>query len=159
MNQATTRIAAGVIAILLASNLSDAHAQSTASGSTTPTMGQFFSNLNPMNWQMPQMKMPDFRSMLPGQEEKTRIIQKKDGLMNDVKTTASNSWQKTKEVLDPKKLNPMNLFPASPTPTTTSGTQQPGFFSSLFAPGKPVQQEPQEIATVGDFLAQPKLDR
>ena len=100
--------------------------------------------LNPANW-----KMPDFKSILPGQDEKTRIKKKKDGLMTEMTTTASNSWTKTKEVLDPQKLNPARMFSASnKTNSTREEPAKPGFFRSLFTPDPPEKKD----LTVTDFL-------
>jgi hypothetical protein len=100
-------------------------------------------NMNPANWTMPQWKMPNFRSILPGQEEKTRVVKKKDGLLSETKAVATNSWNKTKEVMDPQKLNPARLFrPASSTtPSKSSEPEQPGFFSRLFTPA-PEESKP-----------------
>ena len=110
--------------------------------------------LNPMNWRMPQWKMPNFRAMLPGQDEKARIKKKKDSLLDEVTKTASNSWSRTKAALNPQKLNPVNFFPASartPAPSRQPESK-PGFFRSLFAPPPP-DNDP---ATVTDFLRQPR---
>lgn len=102
--------------------------------------------LNPANW-----TMPDFRSLLPGQDEKARIKKKKDGLFTEVSETASNSWTKTKEMFNPQKLNPARMFPASArTPSSNEAANKPGFFQSLFAP-KPAEKE---VSTVNDFLRQ-----
>lgn len=107
---------------------------------------------NPLNWKMPKFeapKMPSFSSMLPGQEDKQRITKKKDNLFTDVGKTARSSWAKTKEVFNPAKLNPANLFkPASPAPPSTS--KEPGFFSSLFSTSEP----PDRIGDVNEFLRQ-----
>ncbi|TWU59285.1 hypothetical protein Poly51_20720 [Rubripirellula tenax] len=109
-------------------------------------MAGMFSNLNPANW-----KMPNFKSMLPGQEEKARIVEKKDGLFAEVKKSASTSWAKTKEVFNPQKLNPVNFFPASSRTESIDEEPKPGFFRSLFTPAP--AQEPQ-TETVQDFLKQ-----
>jgi len=152
MNRMKISTAACGVALIVGSFCSSAAAQSPApnSGEAAPaSIGQFMSNLNPMNW-----KMPSFKGMLPGQEDKTRIVKKKDGLVSDVKDTASKSWQKTKEIFDPSRLSPANLFVAK-EPETTTEKKTPGFFGSLFAP----QDEPEQIATATDFLALPKIDR
>ncbi|WP_442505972.1 hypothetical protein SH528x_004791 [Novipirellula sp. SH528] len=146
MNQATTKIAASMIAIVLAFNISTAKAQSPASDSVMPTMGEFVSGLNPMNW-----KMPNFKSMLPGQDDTVRIKQKKDGLVSDVTQTASRSWQKTKEVLNPRRL--------LPAPSATPKDDSPGFFASMFGAKSAAETETDKVATVSDFLAQPKMTR
>jgi hypothetical protein len=44
---------------------------------------------NPLNWRMPQWKMPKFSGILPAKEETMRIKKKKDGLFDDVSQTAS----------------------------------------------------------------------
>ncbi|MGB7324363.1 MAG: hypothetical protein WBD31_05790 [Rubripirellula sp.] len=111
----------------------------------SPTAGMF-SNLNPANW-----KMPDFKAMLPGQDEKARIVEKKDGLFSEVKKSASNSWAKTKAVFNPQKLNPVNFLPASSRTETTGEEAKPGFFRSLFMPA-PIEEPRTE--TVQDFLKQ-----
>ncbi|TWU21023.1 hypothetical protein Pla52o_40550 [Novipirellula galeiformis] len=151
MNQATTRIAVCVIAFVLAFQLDAAKAESPASTSPTPTMGEFFSGLNPMNW-----KMPNFKSVLPGQDETARIKEKKDGLVSDVSATASRSWQRTKEVLDPRRLSPSNWLPAQ---SESPQSESPGFFSSLFGGKAEAEADSERVATVGDFLAQPKITR
>jgi hypothetical protein len=115
-------------------------------------MAQIASGLNPLNWRMPQWKMPNFRRLLPGNEEKARIKNKKDGLFDEVGKTASNSWNKTKTALDPQKLNPANFFTASArTPSAPKAKEKPGFFRSLFAPEPEVEKS---NATVTDFLRQ-----
>ena len=102
--------------------------------------------LNPANW-----KMPSFQTFMPGADEKARITKKKDGLFQEVGQTVSNSWNRTKEVFNPQKLNPTNFFTASSkTPSTTSSESKPGFFSSLFSP----QPAADESGTVTDFLRQ-----
>ncbi|TWU44987.1 hypothetical protein Q31b_01580 [Novipirellula aureliae] len=148
MNRMKNITAALGVAFSIALCCSSVEAQTPAETSAPASIGQFMSNLNPMNW-----KMPSFKSMLPGQEDKTRIIKKKDGLVSDVKDTASKSWQKTKEIFDPSRLSPANLFVAK-EPATTE-TKTPGFFGSLFAP----QEEAEQIATATDFLALPKIER
>ena len=113
--------------------------------SPTP-MQRIAHGLNPVNW-----RMPDFRSLLPGQEEKTRIKKKKDGLFTEVSETASNSWTKTKEMFNPQKLNPARMFPASSrTPSNKEAADKPGFFQWLFTPEPPEK----EVSTVNDFLRQ-----
>ncbi|GAA4470089.1 hypothetical protein [Novipirellula rosea] len=147
MNQATTKIAVSVIALVLAFNINTAKAQSPSSDSSMPTMGEFMSGLNPMNW-----KMPNFKSLLPGQDETARIKQKKEGLVSEVTQSASRSWQRTKEVLDPRRL--------MPAPSTTPKDDSPGFFASMFGGAKSAEEiEAERVATVSDFLAQPKLNR
>ncbi|TWU31571.1 hypothetical protein [Novipirellula artificiosorum] len=154
MNKATTALASCVIAFGLMSPCKQAMAESPT-GTSPPTFGEFASGLNPMNWKMPQWKMPSLKSMLPGQDDKTRIVKKKDGLVSDVKQTASKSWQKTKEIFDPSRLSPSNLFVQKEDPA--SKPDSPGFFGSLFGPREPAETE--RIATANEFLAQPRVDR
>ena len=118
-----------------------------------PTIGQMAAGLNPMNWRMPQWKMPNFRQMLPGADEKARIKKKKEGLFDEVTKTASNSWMKTKEMLNPQKLNPVRFMPASSRTPSPGNAQEskPGFFRSLWSPAPPVERD---NATVTDFLRQ-----
>ncbi|MCG8650909.1 MAG: hypothetical protein MI861_13810 [Pirellulales bacterium] len=119
-------------------------------------VGRMVDTLNPANWKMPSMKMPKFSSILPARDEKARIKKKKDSLMDEVTQTASNSWRKTKETLNPKKLNPVRFFSASAkTPSTKTRDKKPGFLGSLFQP-KP--QPAAQDQTVTDFLglAKPK---
>ncbi|QDT03135.1 hypothetical protein K227x_15160 [Rubripirellula lacrimiformis] len=110
-------------------------------------MAGMFSGLNPANW-----TMPNFKEMLPGQQEKARIVEKKDGLFTEVKQTATRSWTKTKEIFNPQKLNPVNYLPASSkTPSSSTEETKPGFFRSLFMPAEPVAEP---TPTVQDFLKQ-----
>ena len=143
------------LTMVLCADLSIATAQETATAQKEEpiTIGQMASGLNPMNWKMPQWKMPNFRGMLPAQEEKARIKKKKDGLLSEVTQTASNSWSRTKDALNPQKLNPANFFTASARTPSTSEKEEtkPNFFSSLFTPA----EEPADSnATVTDFLRQ-----
>jgi len=114
--------------------------------------GQMISNLNPANWKMP--KMPSFRGLLPKAEEKKKIKKKKDGLVDEVSKTASRSWSRTKRALNPRKLNPANFFTASSRSPSkpASGSKEPGFFRSLFAPYPPVATN----KTTNGFLSQPR---
>jgi len=138
-------IIGAALTLLLFADLSTATAQTKT---TDPTpIGRMVSGLNPMNWQM-----PNFRDMLPAQEEKARIKKKKDGLFDEVTQTASRSWNRTKQVLNPQKLNPVNFFPASARTPSSKQTKkaEPGFFRSLFT----AAEEPNDNATVTDFLRQ-----
>lgn len=109
--------------------------------------------LNPTNWKMPQFfKMPKFSGILPAREEKARIRKKKDSLVDEVSKTASRSWAKTKETLNPKNLNPIRFMPASAKKPSNQKPKEPGFFGSLFAP----DPQPQRPGTVNDFLGQKK---
>ena len=153
ITQRTTLVAL-TLTMLLALDLSTASADTVVEPSP---LGQMASGLNPANWKMPEWKMPSFQQMLPSQDEKARITKKKDGLFSEVGKTASNSWKKTKQALNPQKLNPVRFFQASsrtnvaPKPKST----KPGFFSSLFSPR---QEEPQST-TVSDFLQQSRPNR
>lgn len=110
--------------------------------------GGFAKGLNPMNWKMPEFKMPSFKTMMPGAQEQDRIIEKKDGLMSEIGKSASNSWQRTK-----KSLNPMNVLPiGNKSNVQTMEKKEPGFFSRFFSP--PAKKG--DSGTMTDFL---KLDR
>ena len=151
MKLMTKHIAIGAaLMLLLCADQSTAVAQTKT---TDPTpIGQMAAGLNPMNWKMPEWKLPNFRELLPAQEEKARIKKKKDGLVDEVTQTASRSWNRTKRALDPQKLNPANFFTASarmPSKTPPKKSE-PGFFRSLFSPAPPADQN----ATVTDFLRQ-----
>ena len=111
--------------------------------------------LNPANWTMPKVNMPSmpsFKKMLPGQEEKRQIIQKKDGLVEEVSKSASNSWNKTKDALNPMKLASWRPFGGEETSPQAPAEKSPGFFSTLFQ--GPVVEE--QRSTANDFL---KLSR
>lgn len=113
--------------------------------------------LNPMNWKMPELKMPSFKSILPGAEEKTRIKKKKDGLFSEVTQSATNSWNRTKEVFNPQKLNPTRFFTASSkTQSKNTGQTKPNFFQSLLSPAQPEVNEP---SSVTDFLRQDRIEQ
>ena len=121
--------------------------QAPATFGETP-MGRVVHGLNPMNWKMP--KVPTFQQVMPSKEDKTRITKKKNNLMTDMKQTASKSWNKTKDVLNPKRLLPTNLFAAKPEATQPQrDVKQVGFFESLLRP-----QPPQKTDSVNDFLKQ-----
>ena len=154
MNTTAIRITAGAAALslFLMADLPNARAGTVVE----PTaMQQIAHGLNPANWRMPQWKMPNFRALLPGNDEKARIKKKKDGLMDEVGATASNSWNKTKRALDPQKLNPVKYLPASSrTPAAKKKEEsKPGFFRSLLSPQPPA---PKPSSTVTDFLRQPR---
>lgn len=123
--------------------------------SSTPTFGEMAAKLNPANWKMPAMKMPKFGDLLPGQDDRTRIVKKKDNLLTDVTDTAKRSWRKTKQTLDPGRLNPMKLF-AGPSATggATAKPKQPGFFQSLFA----APESTERVArTPSEFVGQQRV--
>jgi hypothetical protein len=115
----------------------------SADETVQPTpFGQMINRLNPANW-----KMPNFRSMLPQTEEKARIKKKRESLVDEVGKTASSSWTRTTEALNPARFFTTSAkTPATPNPTA----KKPGFFQSLFAPAVP----PDENATVSGFLKQ-----
>tara|TARA_R110002049_G_scaffold182485_3_gene350398 strand:+ start:12116 stop:12598 length:483 start_codon:yes stop_codon:yes gene_type:complete len=116
--------------------------------------------LNPANWTMPKFEMPKFsapsmpslKSVLPGQDEKQRIVEKKDGLVTEVSKTASSSWTKTKEALNPMKMASWRPFGGDTTDKPEE--KSPGFFASLFQGPEPEEARP---TTVTDFLGQNKL--
>jgi len=119
--------------------------------------GKAASAMNPLNWKMPQLKMPNFKSLLPSKAEQTEINEKKDGLFDQVGKTASNSWSKTKTALSPKNLNPARFFTTSSksaVKTTPVKEKQPGFWSKLLSPWP--EEEPEQT-TVTDFLRQPRV--
>lgn len=130
-----------VVGVLLASTGSIAAEQpGTAAPSTA-------SKLNPMNWKMPSFHMPEF--LVPNNDQE-RIVQRKNTLVGDIKTTASKSWQRTKATFNPARLNPMNMFAGSaPEP---GQKEKPGFFRSLLSPS-PAEPEAR-VATVNEFLNQ-----
>lgn len=107
------------------------------------TQPSLASKLNPMNWKMPEFLVPN--------KDQERIVERKNTLASDIKTTASQSWQRTKTALNPARLNPMNLFATADTDQPAK-KKEPGFFSSMFSPSEP---EPEErVATVNQFLNQ-----
>jgi hypothetical protein len=73
-------------------------------------------------------------------------------LVDEVGKTASGSWSRTKQALNPQRFYPTNFFPASArTPSTPEPTgQQPGFFGWLFSPPVPDVEDP----TTSGFLKQ-----
>ncbi len=120
---------------------------SFAQQSGAPPSSSAPSKLNPMNWKMPSFHMPEF--LVPNDDQE-RIVQRKNTLVGDIKSTSSKSWQRTKAIFNPARLNPMNMF-AGPTPPP-GHQKKPGFFSSLLSPSTP---EPEErVATVNQFLNQ-----
>ena len=165
MTKEMTRVLIAFVAIALLHGTGGYGVQAHADSPTAATnpISNLAGGLNPMNWKMPSFKMPAFKSLLPGQKEKQRIVNKKDGLVNEVTQTASNSWRKTKEVLNPKRLIPTNMF-AGNNNSKPAGTadQTPGFFSSLLNGPKqaaPSAEKEEQVATVSDFLGQPKMTR
>ena len=119
--------------------------------------GKAASAMNPLNWKMPQLKMPNFKSLLPSKAEQTEINEKKDGLFDQVGKTASNSWSKTKTALSPKNLNPARFFTTSSksaVKTMPVQEKEPGFWGKLLSPWP--EEEPEQT-TVTDFLRQPRV--
>ena len=146
--------AAMALAIAMVVVAANVHAQDASSktmakpaaSSSPPAAGGM---LNPANW-----KLPSWRSILPQQEEQQRVVAKKDSLFTEVKTTMSNSWQRTKSVFNPAKLNPMRSIPASSRTPSATPAAKPNFFQSLFSAPEP---EPQKFESVGDFLKQDRI--
>ena len=96
-------IAIASLSLVMFTNLDNVNADTPEESSG---FGQAASAMNPLNWKMPELKMPNFKSLLPSKAEQTQIDEKKDGLFDQVGKTASNSWTKTKTALSPKNLNP-----------------------------------------------------
>ena len=147
----TTRAIALCLAVFIgsAANPRIVSADSPDAGDPFTRMAQ---GLNPANWTMPKFNMPSlpsFKAMLPGQEEKQQIIKKKDGLVDEVSKTASDSWGKTKDALNPMKLAAWKPF-GGDSPPPTSAEKSPGFFSSMFGAPEP-EGKP---TTANDFLKQ-----
>jgi len=117
-------------------------------GSQPGPFGQMMQGLNPANWRMPEFKLPKMSNFLPTPKEKKRVIEKKDGFVDEVSKTAKNSWRRTKET-----LNPMRLMPAGfkqNRQTQPAPKKQGGFFSGLFGP----RESPQKSSTPSEFLKQ-----
>ena len=108
---------------------------------------RMMSGLNPANWNLPKMKMPSIDKFLPTKQEKERVITKKDSLVTEVSQTAKQSWQRTKDTLNPMKLIPAGFKQISTTTPTLPS--EGGFFSRLFSGGQPKQKQ-----TVNDWLKQ-----
>lgn len=116
-------------------------------------IGRAVETINPVNWNWPTFNPPPWKmpQLLPAREDTERIVKKKNSLWDDVSSTTQKSWQKTKEVLHPQNLNPMNWWASPAESTRPNTTESPGFFGSLFQPA----QEPEaRVATVTDFLGQ-----
>jgi hypothetical protein len=151
MKTTTKRITAGAVsvALVLFTSLSTATADELIEPSPIAKVAK---GLNPVNWKMPQWKVPGLKQLLPGGEEKARIKNKKEGLVYEVSKTASNSWNKTKQAFSPKNLNPIRFFSASAKkPSQQKQESKPGFFRSLFTPKPKVENNSD---TVTDFLRQ-----
>ena len=133
---------------------SNSHAQAPGGDGPGP-FGQMMNGLNPANWKLPQMKMPKmqmpkFGQMLPNKQEKQRVIQKKNNLVDEVSQTAKNSWKRTRETLNPMKYLPAG-FKQNRTPKPK--TKQGGFFQGLFGPREPAPKP----ASPSEFLSQEKI--
>ncbi|SMP53492.1 hypothetical protein SAMN06265222_104121 [Neorhodopirellula lusitana] len=137
--------------VLTVAFLSMTHIETASAQDSQPSgFGAVFQKLNPANWKAPSFQMPSF---LVPQEDKTRIVERKDGLVADIKGTASRSWTRTRETLNPARLNPMNLFAGTgDTAGTATGESKPGFFSSLLSP--PATEPAERVASVNEFLGQ-----
>ncbi len=159
MAMPTTRTSLIAVALVVALAAESAPAQESGSFSdrtTSNTLGQtpigrVVCGLNPMNWKMP--KMPTFQQVMPSTDEKTRIKKKKNSLVTEVSETANRSWNKTKQVLNPKRLLPSNLFAPKPETPQPPEVKQVGFFESLLNPSL---KKPQQNDSVNDFLKQDK---
>src|SRR6056297_2956780 len=149
MRTMACRLVAGPLCILLMAIALGADARADEFVPPSP-VSRLAHGLNPANWSLP--KLPDLRTLLPGSQEKARIKKKKNSLVEEVSKTASASWQRTRQALDPQKLIPMRMFPASArTPSAQPTAKEPGFFSSLFSFGKSSQDDEM---TVNGFLRQ-----
>jgi hypothetical protein len=131
---------------------------STESAMDPPLPGnpftQFASGLNPANWKMPKMKMPSMSTFLPTKTEQDRVITKKNSLVEEMSTTAKQSWQRTKTTLNPMRLMPAGFKQNSQSTPATK--KEPGFFSKLFSPF-PSNVNSEEKPNVNDFLKQEQL--
>ena len=119
--------------------------------------GKAANAMNPLNWKMPKIKMPNFKNLLPSKTEQAAINEKKDGLFDQVGKTASSSWSKTKTALSPKNLNPDRFFTASSKSAVQRSPvkeKKSGFWSKLLRPWP--EKEPEQ-KTVTDFLRQPRV--
>ena len=150
------------VAFCVAASIAFAGTPSFVSADSPVTEGPFTrmaKGLNPANWTMPEFElpkfnapsMPSFKTMLPGQEEKRRIVKKKNGLVDEVSQTASNSWNRTKDAFNPMKMASWRPFGGNEAPPKPE-SKSPGFFSSLFQAAPP-EAKP---TTVTDFLGQSK---
>lgn len=145
LNLSVCRVCAGIAAFAIALSVSGQPASAQEPG----PVSKVAEKLNPVNWKLPTFRLPNF---LVPQDEQSRIVQRKDGLVQDIKGTASRSWQRTKETFNPARLNPMNLFAGAAGPSNTTDEKKPGFFSSLLSP--PESQPAERVATVNEFLGQ-----
>ncbi|MDA7907089.1 hypothetical protein OAF37_03935 [Rubripirellula sp.] len=149
-------IAIASLSLVMFTNLDNVNADTPEESSG---FGQAASAMNPLNWKMPELKMPNFKSLLPSKAEQTQIDEKKDGLFDQVGKTASNSWTKTKTALSPKNLNPARFFTTSSKSAVKqvpTKEKKPGFWGKLLSPWP--EEEPEQT-TVTDFLRQPRVGR
>jgi len=144
VSQASPRPALLFVVALAVFLLAPVGSVSAQQSGESPTSG-IAQKINPANWKMPSFRLPNF---LVRHDEQERIVERKDGLVSDIKGTASRSWQRTKKTFNPARLNPMNLF-AGPT-TGPDQEKKPGFFSSLLTPPQPEER----VATVNEWLGQ-----
>ncbi len=153
MDRTVKRLAATIAAVMLVSSPNLVGADELIQPSP---MSRMVETLNPVNWRMPQWKMPNFKRLMPAKDETVRIRKKKDSLFDEVAKTTSSSWKRTKQVFNPQKMNPARFFQASAkTKSRAPKRNKPGFFGSMFGSSP----KPQSSGTVSDFLAQPKPNR
>ena len=109
-----------------------------------------------MNWKMPKVPMPKFSNMLPSKQEKERVIKKKDGLVAETTQTAKNTWNRTKNALNPMQFMPAG-FKSNQTkqPAPSTKKKEGGFFNGLFSPFPP--EDKAAKPTVNEFLKQPRI--
>ncbi|QDV44584.1 hypothetical protein Enr13x_44520 [Stieleria neptunia] len=140
---------------MMLASFTNASAQDSATEPQLPgnPLTRMMSGLNPMNWQMPKLKMPTMSTFLPTSDEKERVITKKDSLVDEVSTTAKKSWQRTKETLNPMRLIPAGFRQDSQTSPAPEPKQQGGFFSNLFSPF-PKSEDEEVNRSVNEFLKQ-----
>ena len=157
MKTRTLALPCALVAAMMLASLTDVSAQDSATDPQLPgnPLTRMMSGLNPMNWQMPKLKMPTMSTFLPSKDEKERVITKKDSLVDEVSMTAKKSWQRTKDTLNPMRLIPAGFRQDSqttPAPATAT-KQQGGFFSNLFSPF-PKSADEDATQSVNDFLKQ-----
>lgn len=149
-------IAIASLSLVMLTNVATVNADAPEEPST---FGKATNAMNPLNWKMPEFKMPNFKSILPSKAEQAEVNEKKDGLFDQVGKTASNSWSKTKTALSPKNLNPTRFFTTSSksaVKTVPVKEKKSGFWSKLLSPWP--EEEPEQT-TVTDFLRQPRVGR
>lgn len=147
LNLSAHRVCTGIIAFAIALTFSVQPVSAQAPGPVSTVAKK----INPANWKLPSFRLPNF---LVPQDEQSRIVQRKDGLVEDIKGTASRSWQRTKATFNPARLNPMNLFAGAAGAGNATDEKKPGFFSSLLSP--PESRPSERVATVNEYLGQPR---